>query len=397
MADLPLPMPVGIDFGTSNSGSCCTWLYSARCRHTAPPRARAAIAVWDDASGEARTLALEGEATLTPSMVCFAGSERAEDREGRRELVGLAAFEARLQFPRSVVGGVKRFLGRVHSDARLDGLRSLYPYKLVRSEDGEVSFEVIRQYKQHSKTFHVSAVHVASLIFAHLRRRASEVLGRDVTDAVVAVPAYYNSRQRRAIRDAAEAAGLRVLRLVAEPTAAAMAYGLNVAGAKRVLVLDVGAGTTDATLLRIEARAGRKRELEVEGTHGNTLLGGDDVTGIVFQHVLEQLRPKERHMVNHVPALRRRLWDECEAAKIRLSSEDRVRRLRGRAARRARPLMEAHTRADRHRGAHGVCEQRSAGGRERGDRGGGGRCSSRCAGGGLCRSRSAGSRIKVYD
>jgi molecular chaperone HscA len=267
----PLPhqvkRAVGIDLGTTNS-------------LVATVRGGRA-AVLPDAEG----------AVMLPSVVYY-GRDQAP-------LVGAGALALAAQFPADTLMSVKRFMGRGHKDAISDAERSRY--QLGAGEEGLVRFL--------TSGGELSPVEVSADILRVLRARAIATLGGDIDGAVITVPAYFDEAQRQATKDAATLAGLRVLRLMNEPTAAAVAYGLDSAEQGVIAVYDFGGGTFDISILRLQ-----RGVFEVLATGGDTALGGDDLDGALADWVLQQVGS---------PALSagqyRQLQSVARAAKERLS------------------------------------------------------------------------------
>lgn len=232
----------------------------------------------------------------TPSAVSF--------RPDSSILVGATAKRDALRFPTQVVIAAKRLIGRRFEDAPTQFLRSTLPISIVRAADGTPAIDI--HGKRHSP--HEICAH----LFAGLRRSASKRLGADVTQAVVAVPAYYGDAERAATKDAAAAAGIEVLRVVSEPTAAAMFQGFRAEGDFQVAVYDLGGGTFDFSMLEVDEGA-----FFVSATGGDTFLGGEDFdfriqAAILDAHALrlDELSPSARH----------RLKSAAEVAKIDLSA-----------------------------------------------------------------------------
>ncbi|MAN13696.1 MAG: molecular chaperone DnaK, partial [Dinoroseobacter sp.] len=221
---------IGIDLGTTNS--CVAIMDGAR------PR------VIENAEG-ART---------TPSIVGYTDDER---------LVGQSAKRQAVTNPDNTIFAVKRLIGRRMSDAAVEKDRKLVPYAIVDGGNGDAWVEVRGEKYSPSQ--------VSALILGKMKETAESYLGEEVTQAVITVPAYFNDAQRQATKDAGKIAGLEVLRIINEPTAAALAYGLDKKETKTIAVYDLGGGTFDVTILEIDDGL-----FEVKSTNGDTFLGGED-------------------------------------------------------------------------------------------------------------------------
>ena len=268
---------VGIDLGTTHS-------LVAAVRHSVPE-------VLPDAQGHA----------LTPSAVYYAASDDVR--------VGRAALEHQQSQPTDTLVSIKRLMGKSLQDATDSGM----PY---RFEEMGASVAIVTEHAT------VTPVKVASHILKHLKQQAQQTLGDDLVGAVITVPAYFDDAQRQATRDAARLAGLNVLRLLNEPTAAAIAYGLENGAEGIYAVYDLGGGTFDLSLLRLT-----KGVFEVIATGGDTALGGDDFDEAIVQHVLSQDNAKEasesmssltagqrRHLLMAARQLREQLTDQPQAS-----------------------------------------------------------------------------------
>ena len=268
---------VGIDLGTTHS-------LVAAVRHSVPE-------VLPDAQGHA----------LTPSAVYYAASDDVR--------VGRAALEHQQSQPTDTLVSIKRLMGKSLQDATDSGM----PY---RFEEMGASVAIVTEHAT------VTPVKVASHILKHLKQQAQQTLGDDLVGAVITVPAYFDDAQRQATRDAARLAGLNVLRLLNEPTAAAIAYGLENGAEGIYAVYDLGGGTFDLSLLRLT-----KGVFEVIATGGDTALGGDDFDEAIVRHVLSQNSGKEasqtlssltagqrRHLLMAARQLREQLTDQQQAS-----------------------------------------------------------------------------------
>ena len=263
---------VGIDLGTTNS----------------------LVAIVED--GKARVLG-NSDGLLVPSIVYI-------DNQGNTQ-VGQKARMALVSNPESTIYSVKRLLGRSYKDMAPHA--SYFSYRIIDDEN-----EHMVRVEAHGK--HYNPIELSAAILTELKYQAEQALQANVAKAVITVPAYFNDSQRQATRDAGKLAGLEVLRIVNEPTAASLAYGFGLDNtvAKTILVFDLGGGTFDVSILRIEAGV-----FEVLSTHGDTYLGGDDVDRAIVLHWLQQLGLQTAQLTkNQISALRL----EAEKAKISCAS-----------------------------------------------------------------------------
>ncbi|CAD6267375.1 unnamed protein product [Miscanthus lutarioriparius] len=242
----------------------------------------------------------------TPSYVAFTDSER---------LIGDAAKNQVAMNPINTVFDAKRLIGRRFSDASVQGDMKLWPFKVI-SGPGEKPMIVV-QHKGEEKQF--AAEEISSMVLIKMREIAEAYLGSTIKNAVVTVPAYFNDSQRQATKDAGVIAGLNVLRIINEPTAAAIAYGLDKkatsVGEKNVLIFDLGGGTFDVSLLTIEEGI-----FEVKATAGDTHLGGEDFDNRMVNHFVQEFKRKNKKDITGNPRALRRLRTACERAKRTLSS-----------------------------------------------------------------------------
>ncbi len=240
----------------------------------------------------------------TPSYVAFTDTER---------LIGEAAKNQAAMNPTNTVFDAKRLIGRKFADQEVQNDMKHWPFKIVDSE-GKPKIQV--EYKGETKVF--TPEEISSMVLTKMRTTAEAYLGEKVKDAVVTVPAYFNDSQRQATKDAGTIAGLNVMRIINEPTAAAIAYGLNKekgSGEKNVLIFDLGGGTFDVSLLSIDEGI-----FEVKATAGDTHLGGEDFDNRLVTHFANEFKRKyHKDMTGNQRALRR-LRTACERAKRTLSS-----------------------------------------------------------------------------
>src|SRR5881397_2385660 len=268
---------IGIDLGTTNS----------------------LVAYVDDATGLPRVIP-DGEGRkLLPSVVAFAP-------EGI--LVGEAARRQLVRRPHSTVYSVKRFMGRDYEDVK-DELR-YFPFA-IRPADGIVKLDVGGR--------EVTPPEVSAVVLKSLKERAEAFFKEPVEKAVITVPAYFNDSQRQATRDAGRIAGLDVVRIVNEPTAASLAYGLHRLSEGVIAVFDLGGGTFDVSILRVKDGI-----FEVLATNGNTHLGGDDFDRAIVVWLLDDIRSKHGVYLGRDSEAMQELRLAAEAAKIRLSADERT-------------------------------------------------------------------------
>ena len=269
---------IGIDLGTTYS--CVGWWKDNRCEIIAND---------------------QGNRT-TPSYVAFTDKER---------IIGDGAKNQSSMNPENTVFDAKRLIGRDFNDTTLQSDLKHFPFE-VKDKGNKPVIEV--EYKNEKKQFHPEEI--SSMILTKMKETAEAYIGEKVTDAVVTVPAYFNDSQRQATKDAGSIAGLNVLRIINEPTAAAIAYGLdNKSVEKNVLIFDLGGGTFDVSLLNIDDGI-----FEVKATAGDTHLGGEDFDNILLKHFTDEFKRKYRHDLTDNKRASRRLRTACEKAKRTLSS-----------------------------------------------------------------------------
>jgi molecular chaperone DnaK len=242
----------------------------------------------------------EGKRT-TPSVVAFT-------KTGDR-LVGDAAKRQAVTNSRNTVYSIKRFMGRKFDEVQEEIKR--VPYKVVRGTNGDAAVEV----EVDGKPKQFSPPEVSAMILAKLKADAETRLGEKITQAVITVPAYFNDSQRQATKDAGRIAGLEVLRIINEPTAASLAYGLDKKKDEKIAVYDLGGGTFDISVLEIGDGV-----FEVKATNGDTHLGGDDWDNKIIDWILDEFKKEQGMDLRKQPDALQRIKEEAEKAKIALSS-----------------------------------------------------------------------------
>lgn len=239
---------------------------------------------------------LEGART-TPSVVAFT-------KDGER-LVGAAAKRQAVTNPENTVFSIKRFMGRMHSEVSSE--EKIVPYKVTENEKGAVLVEA--QGKKYSPP------EISAMVLRSMKQAAESYLGQEVKQAVITVPAYFNDSQRQATKDAGRIAGLEVLRIINEPTAASLAYGLERKGNAKIAVFDLGGGTFDISILEIGDGV-----FEVRSTNGDTHLGGDDFDQTVIDWMAEEFLKSQAIDLRKDRMALQRLKEAAEKAKVELSS-----------------------------------------------------------------------------
>ena len=266
---------IGIDLGTTNS----------------------CIAIMD--GSEPRVIENAEGVRTTPSMVAFS-----EDGE---RLVGLPAKRQAVTNPENTLFAIKRLIGRRFDDPTVAKDQKLVPYKIVKADNGDAWVEA------HGKTY--SPSQISAFILQKMKETAESFLGDKVTQAVITVPAYFNDAQRQATKDAGRIAGLEVLRIINEPTAAALAYGLDKKDGKTIAVYDLGGGTFDISILEIGDGV-----FEVKSTNGDTFLGGEDFDMRLVDYLADEFKKEHGIDLRNDKLALQRLKEAAEKAKIELSS-----------------------------------------------------------------------------
>lgn len=268
---------VGIDLGTTNSG----------------------VAIVE---GNAVTVIPNAEGgRLTPSVVAFT-------KAGER-LVGVTAKRQAVVNPENTVYSIKRLMGRSINEPETKRTMTMVPYKIVAGSHNDARVSIPLKDRTYTPQ------EISAMILAKLKRDAEAYLGEDVNQAVITVPAYFNDSQRQATKDAGQIAGLEVLRIVNEPTAAAIAYGMDKKQDQRILVWDLGGGTFDVSVLDVGEGV-----VEVEATNGDTHLGGDDWDERIAQWLIEEFRKEQGIDLSEDRQALQRLREAAEKAKIELTA-----------------------------------------------------------------------------
>lgn len=265
---------IGIDLGTTNS---CVAIMEGR---------------------NARVIENSEGSRTTPSVVAFAD-------DGTR-LVGMAARRQAVTNPTNTLYAVKRLIGRGYSDKEVKGISNLVPYDIVKSDTNDDAWVSSRGTKY-------SPSQIGSMVLGKMKDTAESFLGRTVSKAVVTVPAYFNDSQRQATKDAGKIAGLDVLRIINEPTAAALAYGLDKADGKTIVVFDLGGGTFDVSILEISGGV-----FEVKATNGDTLLGGEDFDEELLEYLVSEFKKDSGIDLSGDALAMQRLREAAEKAKREL-------------------------------------------------------------------------------
>ena len=266
---------LGIDLGTTNS----------------------CMAVMEAGKAEVISNA-EGNRT-TPSIVGFT-------KDGER-LVGQIAKRQAITNPENTVFSVKRFIGRKFNDAEMRDIRKNIPFNLTEASNGDIRIKI------NDKEY--SSPEISAIVLQKLKADAESYLGETITQAVITVPAYFNDSQRQATKDAGKIAGLEVLRIINEPTAASLAYGLGKKTDEKIAIYDLGGGTFDISILEVGDGV-----FEVKSTNGNTHLGGDDFDVKIIDWLATEFKKENGIDLREDKMTRQRLKDAAEKAKIELSS-----------------------------------------------------------------------------
>jgi molecular chaperone DnaK len=266
---------IGIDLGTTNS----------------------CVAVME--GGSAKVIENTEGARTTPSMVAFT--------QGGERLVGQPAKRQAVTNPDNTLFAIKRLIGRRYDDPLTQKDKGLVSYKIIGGDNGDAWVE------SHGKKY--SPSQISAFILQKMKETAENYLGEKVTQAVITVPAYFNDSQRQATKDAGKIAGLEVLRIINEPTAAALAYGMEKKGTGTIAVYDLGGGTFDVSVLEIGDGV-----FEVKSTNGDTFLGGEDFDARIIDYLADEFRKEQGIDLRNDRLALQRLKEAAEKAKIELSS-----------------------------------------------------------------------------
>ncbi|MFT8886808.1 MAG: molecular chaperone DnaK, partial [Acetobacter papayae] len=266
---------IGIDLGTTNS----------------------CVAVRE--GNETKVIENSEGARTTPSMVAFT--------EGGEMLVGQAAKRQAVTNPANTLYAVKRLIGRRFDDATVQKDKGMVPYSIVKGDNGDAWVE--------ARGTKYAPSQISAFVLGKMKETAEAYLGEKVTQAVITVPAYFNDAQRQATKDAGKIAGLEVLRIINEPTAAALAYGLEKKSGGTVAVYDLGGGTFDVSVLEISDGV-----IEVKSTNGDTFLGGEDFDNRVIAFLADEFKREQGIDLRSDKLALQRLKEAAEKAKIELSS-----------------------------------------------------------------------------
>jgi len=267
---------IGIDLGTTNS--CCAYV----------------------SNGQPQVITYRDGSRTIPSVFAI-------DKQGNR-LVGTEAKQQAVDNPNHTIAASKRLIGRSFGSNAMQKMQQVFTYELVEGDQNEVLIKVADQV--------FTLEQISAAILRRIKESAEEALADEVDQAVITVPAYFNDRQRQAVRSAGKLAGLKVLRVLNEPTAAALAYGLGRTLNQRVGIYDLGGGTFDISIIDIKDKI-----FEVIATGGDTFLGGVDFDDRLMQHVLQDFVERTDIDVSYDRSAVTRIRDASETAKIRLSSE----------------------------------------------------------------------------
>ncbi|RMF44816.1 MAG: molecular chaperone DnaK, partial [Anaerolineae bacterium] len=266
---------IGIDLGTTNS----------------------VVAVME--GGDPTVITTAEGSRLCPSVVAF-------NNKGER-LVGQTAKRQAVINPENTIFSIKRFMGRRY--AEVDYERGLVPYKVIEGPTGDARVHIPQTGRDYSPQ------EISAMILAKLKADAEAYLGEPVTKAVITVPAYFNDSQRQATKDAGKIAGLEVLRIINEPTAAALAYGLDKKSNETILVFDLGGGTFDVSILEVGEGV-----IEVKSTNGDTHLGGDNWDERIVNYLADEFKKEQGIDLRQDRQALQRLREAAEKAKVELST-----------------------------------------------------------------------------
>ena len=271
---------IGIDLGTTNS----------------------CVAIMDGRN--AKVIENTEGSRTTPSMVAFS-------KDGKEILVGQAAKRQSVTNPENTLSAIKRLIGRRIGDKEVEKDKDLVPYKIVSGENGDAWVEA------NGKKY--APAQISAFILQKMKETAEKHLGQEVKEAVITVPAYFNDSQRQATKNAGKIAGLDVKRIINEPTAAALAYGLDKKNSGTIAVYDLGGGTFDVSILELGDGV-----FEVKSTSGDTFLGGEDFDNRIINYLADEFKKENGVDLREDPLAKQRLKEAAEKAKIELSSSSQT-------------------------------------------------------------------------
>src|SRR6187455_1230504 len=276
---------IGIDLGTTNS----------------------CVAIME--GGKPKVIENSEGARTTPSIVAYADNDEI--------LVGAPAKRQAVTNAKNTVYAVKRLIGRKFEEKEVQKDISLMPYAISKADNGDAWVEV--------RGKKIAPQQVSAEILRKMKKTAEDYLGEPVTEAVITVPAYFNDSQRQATKDAGRIAGLEVKRIINEPTAAALAFGMDKASSKdrKIAVYDLGGGTFDISIIEIADVDGEK-QFEVLSTNGDTFLGGEDFDQRVIDYIVEEFKKQNGLDLSKDPIALQRIKSAAERAKIELSSSQQT-------------------------------------------------------------------------
>ncbi|HEX2245270.1 MAG TPA: molecular chaperone DnaK, partial [Gammaproteobacteria bacterium] len=275
---------IGIDLGTTNS----------------------CVAILE--GGQPKVIENSEGSRTTPSIVAFTNDEEV--------LVGQSAKRQAVTNPYNTLFAIKRLIGRKYDDNIVRRDIGMVPYKIVRADNGDAWVDV--------KGKKMAPPEISARVLMKMKKTAEDYLGEKVTEAVITVPAYFNDSQRQATKDAGRIAGLEVKRIINEPTAAALAYGMDKQrGDSKIAVYDLGGGTFDISIIEIAGVDG-EQQFEVLSTNGDTFLGGEDFDKRIIDYIADEFKKEQGVDLRNDPLALQRLKEAAEKAKIELSSSQQT-------------------------------------------------------------------------
>src|SRR5580692_9299039 len=275
---------IGIDLGTTNS----------------------CVAIME--GGKPKVIENAEGARTTPSIVAY--------QEDGEVLVGASAKRQAVTNPKNTLYAVKRLIGRRYEEKEVQKDIDLMPYKISRADNGDAWIEV--------RGKKIAPPEISAQVLRKMKKTAEDYLGEEVTEAVITVPAYFNDSQRQATKDAGRIAGLEVKRIINEPTAAALAFGLDKQeGDRKIAVYDLGGGTFDISIIEIASVDG-EHQFEVLSTNGDTFLGGEDFDQRIMNYLCDEFKKDSGIDLRKDVLALQRLKESAEKAKIELSSSQQT-------------------------------------------------------------------------